>query len=85
MDSSSLPYATADKAQPVRLRMGDGLAAEEPITIIQQFDKVVAKFGDKPALHQKVLKEVSTFSPLDSFNSIPFFKATEYTHFFAHH
>lgn len=57
MDSSSLPYATADKAKPVRLRMGDGLAAEEPITIIQQFDKVVAKFGDKPALHQKVLKE----------------------------
>ena len=84
MDSSSLPYATADKAQPVRLRMGDGLAAEEPITIIQQFDKVVAKFGDKPALHQKVLKEVSTFSSLDSFNSIPFFTATQFTHFFAH-
>lgn len=69
MDSSSLPYATADKAQPVRLRMGDGLAAEEPITIIQQFDKVVAKFGDKPALHQKVLKEVSTFSSIESLNS----------------
>lgn len=39
--------------------MGEGLAADDPLTIVQQFDKIVAEFGDKPALHQKVLTKVS--------------------------
>ena len=59
MDSSSLPYSTSKKNQPVRIRLGDGLAADEPLTIVQQFDNIVAEFGDKPALHQKVLTKVS--------------------------
>jgi hypothetical protein len=59
MDSSSLPYSTSKKDQPVRIRLGDGLAADEPLTIVQQFDNIVAEFGDKPALHQKMLAKVS--------------------------
>ena len=39
--------------------MGEGVAGTAPKTIIQQFDIVVEKFGDKPALHQKVLTNVS--------------------------
>lgn len=39
--------------------MGDGLAGVEPITQIQAFDKICTKFGDKPALHQKVIGPVS--------------------------
>jgi len=54
-----LPYATSKKDQPVKIRKGEGLAGEEPITIVQQFDKAVAKFGDKPALHQKIALPVS--------------------------
>ena len=55
----SLPFATADKKQPVQLRLGEGFAGIEPKTIVQAFDEVVDKFGDKPALHQKVLTHVS--------------------------
>lgn len=58
-DTSSIPFATHKKDQPVRIRMGDGLAGVEPQTIIQAFDQVVEKFGDKPALHQKRTKVVS--------------------------
>ena len=54
-----LPFRTSKKDQPVKIRMGDGLAGLEALTSIQQFDAVVAKFGDKPALHQKVLTKVS--------------------------
>lgn len=35
--------------------MGDGPAGLEPITQVQLFDNIVAKYGDKPALHQKVV------------------------------
>lgn len=49
------PLSTSDKTQPVRLRMGKGIAGTEPKTSIQVFDDVCAKYGDKPALHQKVL------------------------------
>jgi len=35
--------------------MGEGFAGKEPKTSIQVFDEVCAKYGDKPALHQKVL------------------------------
>ena len=58
---ANLPYATEKKDQPVKIRMGEGMAAEEPVTIMQRFDEVVAKFGDKPALHQKVIAAVSLF------------------------
>ena len=54
-----LPYSTSKKDQPVKIRKGEGFAGEDPITIVQQFDKVVAKFGDKPALHQKIVLPVS--------------------------
>ena len=39
--------------------MGEGKAAEQPQTMVQAFDQVVANFGDQPALHQKVLAHVS--------------------------
>lgn len=39
--------------------MGDGRAAMEPITQVKLFDDVVAKYGDKPALHQKIVTAVS--------------------------
>ena len=59
MDLIDLPYSTANKTQPVRLRMGEGTAGLEAVSIVQAFDTTVAKFGDKPALHQKILKPVS--------------------------
>jgi len=49
------PISTSDKTQPVKIRMGEGIAGLEPKTQVQAFDEIVAKFGDKPALHQKVL------------------------------
>jgi hypothetical protein len=58
MPTSSLPFSTSVKNQPVKIRMGEGIAAEEPVTMVQQFDNVVAKYGDKPALHQKVIAKV---------------------------
>ncbi len=60
MSKEQFPYATSKKEQPVKIRVGEGLAGIEPKTIIQQFESTVEKFGDKPALHQKVLEEVST-------------------------
>jgi hypothetical protein len=53
------PLSTSDKTQPVQIRPGEGFAGIKPITQIQAFDDVVAKFGNKPALHQKVLSSVS--------------------------
>jgi len=52
-------YSTSNKTEGIKIRMGEGLAGLEPITQIQAFDKVCAKFGDKPALHQKVVPSVS--------------------------
>ena len=59
--SSSLPFSTSEKSDAVRIRMGDEGTMEgiAPKTMVKQFDDIVAKYGDKPALHQKVLKEVS--------------------------
>ena len=59
--SSSLPFSTSRKSDVVRIRMGDEGTMEgiAPKTMVKQFDDIVAKYGDKPALHQKVLKEVS--------------------------
>ena len=53
------PISTSDKTTPVRIRMGEGMAALEPKTVIQSFDGICAKMGDSPALHQKVLSAVS--------------------------
>jgi hypothetical protein len=58
MTTPTLPYSTSTKNQPVKIRMGEGIAAEDPVTMVQQFDNVVAKYGDKPALHQKVIAKV---------------------------
>jgi hypothetical protein len=53
------PYSTSDKSQQVKIRMGEGLASNEPMTQIQAFDNVCAKHGDQAALHQKILSPVS--------------------------
>ena len=51
---SSLPLSTSEVSQEVQVRMGKtGLASEKPMTVLQNFDAVVAKHGDKPALYQK--------------------------------
>lgn len=52
-------FRTSDKTVGVEIRMGKGAAAIEPITQVQLFDNVVAKYGDKPALHQKIIGPVS--------------------------
>jgi len=51
----SLPYSTSKKDQPVRIRMGEGVAGQDPITVVKVFEDIVDKFGDQPALHQKVV------------------------------
>ena len=62
---SDLPFATSDKRQPVKIRIGPG-AEQEPKTVIQVFDAIVKKYGNKPALHQKIVKPVSTKIPLSA-------------------
>ena len=57
---SSLPFATSEISQEVKIRMGkDGLAAEKPTTVMQNFDRTVKELGDSPALYQKRPKAVS--------------------------
>jgi hypothetical protein len=68
-----LPYSTSKKNQAVKIRMGEGMAGSEPQTIVQCFDAVVEKFGDKPALHQKILTEVS--SAMIAYVAVFFFSA----------
>jgi long-chain-fatty-acid--CoA ligase ACSBG len=51
-----LPFSTSKKDQPVKVREGDGMAGLEPLTIAQSFSNITKKYGDKPALHQKILK-----------------------------
>lgn len=58
--SVSLPFSTSKKDEPVRIRMespDSGFAGIAPTTMVEVFDSVVKKYGDKPALHQKVLKD----------------------------
>ena len=65
---ADLPFATHKKDQPVKIRMGDGTAGIEAKTVVAAFDKIVQKFGSKPALHQKVIKAVSlVWLSLDEF------------------
>jgi hypothetical protein len=56
---SDLPISTADVSKEVKIRMGkDGQSAIPTTTVMKKFDAMVKKHGDKPALHQKVLKAV---------------------------
>ena len=56
---SNPPLATDNVKQEVKVRMGKkGQAANEPKTVMQNFDETVKKHGSKPALFQKVLSKV---------------------------
>jgi hypothetical protein len=58
--SDELPLSTSNVKQEVKIRMGkDGQAANPARTVMQNFDDTVKNHGDKPALHQKVMKPVS--------------------------
>jgi hypothetical protein len=49
-----LPLSTSDPTQPVKIRMGTtGVAALPPRTVMQYWDRICSKYGDKPALFQK--------------------------------
>jgi long-chain-fatty-acid--CoA ligase ACSBG len=55
MSDDSLPLSTTDIKQGVQIRIGsEGFGALEPKTVMQVFDDVVAKHGERPALYQKV-------------------------------
>jgi hypothetical protein len=57
--TTDLPLATANVQQEVRSRVGtEGLAALPPTTIFSRFNDTVQKYGDKPALNQKRVKQV---------------------------
>ena len=57
---TDLPISTADVTKEVKIRMGKkGQSAIPTTTVMKKFDAMVKKHGDKPALHQKVLKAVS--------------------------
>jgi len=49
---ADLPFSTS-KVEPVKLRIGEGFAGLEPKTTVEVFDAIVAKYGDKPCMHQK--------------------------------
>lgn len=51
-------FSTSVKSQGVQIRMGDGFAGIEAKTQVQVFDEVCAKYGEKPALHQKRIAPV---------------------------
>lgn len=53
-------FTTSDKSQSVHIRMGEGFAGIEPKTQVKVFDEICAKYGDKPALHQKRMVPVSS-------------------------
>ena len=51
---SNLPISTANVTQAVKIRMGEtGMSAVPARTIMDNFDEIVAKCGDQPALFQK--------------------------------
>lgn len=47
------------KSQGVHIRMGEGIAGIEAITQVEAFDRIVSKYPDQPALHQKIVVPVS--------------------------
>jgi hypothetical protein len=59
MATSSLPLCTSDVTQEVAIRQTkDGFAKIPPLTVMQNFDAVVAKYGGKPALNQKIVRRM---------------------------
>jgi len=52
--NDDLPYSISDKTALVKIRLGPGQAGISSRTVVNIFDDVVGKFGDEPALHQKV-------------------------------
>jgi len=58
---TSLPLSTSDIKQEVKIRMlsESGQAALPPTTVMAHFNERVKAMGDKPALHAKILKDVS--------------------------
>ena len=51
---ADLPLSTVDVKQEVAIRKGEGEFSNLPSkTVIECFDAVIEKYGDKPALHQK--------------------------------
>mmetsp|Transcript_20009 Transcript_20009/g.29243 ORF Transcript_20009/g.29243 Transcript_20009/m.29243 type:complete len:97 (-) Transcript_20009:393-683(-) len=56
------PFATSEKNQPVKIRYGDGAAARTALTIVEEFNTIVEKNGNLPAIHQKVITQVRTRS-----------------------
>jgi hypothetical protein len=63
---TSLPLCTSDVTQEVAIRQkqgeNGGFAKIPPLTVMQNFDAVVAKYGGKPALNQKIVRVVSCFA-----------------------
>ena len=58
--SSPIPLSTSNVKQEVAIRKGDGEFYNLPaLTVMECFDETVKKYGDKPALHQKIPVEVS--------------------------
>jgi len=55
MEESSLPLSTSDKNQNVKIRVGPGQASIEAKTLVQHFDEVVEKYGDRVSLSQKII------------------------------
>lgn len=54
---TSLPISTADVKQGVMIRVGTkGMSAIPAKTVMDNFNEIVQRCGDKPALYQKVLK-----------------------------
>lgn len=60
--NSEPPLSTSDIKQEVAIRMGAGLAGAKPVTVMEQWDRVVSNYGDKAALHQKVRDNWKTWS-----------------------
>ena len=52
---SDAPLSTSDPKVAVKIRMGEGIAGEEPKTVMSVFESTVKKNGDRPAIHQKRL------------------------------
>ena len=61
---TDLLISTSDLTQEVAIRKAKGKIGELPaVTVMQNFNGVVEKYGDKPALHQKVITKASRFVP----------------------
>uniref|UniRef100_A0A7S2Y6D0 AMP-dependent synthetase/ligase domain-containing protein n=1 Tax=Entomoneis paludosa TaxID=265537 RepID=A0A7S2Y6D0_9STRA len=60
-EQSALPYSTFEVTQEVRIRDISG-GTEKPNTVMENWDSIVARHGDKPALHQKINGEWKTWT-----------------------